>query len=106
MTTWLVILAVGAGSYGLRALPVLLDAAWLRSPRFERTIGYAGTAALAALITSGFRNSATSPATTIAVVVAAAISAFVAVRSRSMYAILGAGAGAYAVAMGAIWMVT
>jgi branched-subunit amino acid transport protein len=106
MTTWLVILAIGAGSYVFRALPVLVDAAWLRSPRFERTIGYAGTAALAALVATGFRGSATSPTTTVAVVAAATVAGLIAMRGRSMYAILGTGAGAYAAVMIATSVVT
>jgi branched-subunit amino acid transport protein len=104
MTTWLVILAVGAGSYVFRALPVMVDARWLRSPRFERTIGYAGTAALAALIAGGFRGSATSPATTAAVAAAAAAAVFVSVRTRSMYRIMLTGAAAYAAVLAAAWV--
>jgi branched-subunit amino acid transport protein len=105
MTTWLVIIAVGAGSYVFRALPVLVDARWLRSARFEQTVGYAGTAALAALIATGFRGSATSLTTGIAVAAAAAVAVGVAVRSRSMYGIMLAGASAYAAIMGTAWLV-
>ena len=105
MTTWLVILAVGAGSYVFRAVPVMVDARWLRSPRFERTIGYAGTAALAALIAGGFRSNATTPTTTVAVCAAAAAAVFVSVRSRSMYRIMLAGGIAYAAVVGAAWLI-
>jgi branched-subunit amino acid transport protein len=104
MTTWLVILAVGAGSYAFRALPVLLDGRWSRSARFEQTIGYAGTAALAALVATGFRGSATSATTTVAVAAAAAVAVVVSVRSRSMYAILLAGASVYAAVMAGAWL--
>jgi branched-subunit amino acid transport protein len=99
VTTWMVIMAVGLGSYALRALPVVLEAGWLRSPRVERTMGYAGTAALAALIVVGLRRSASTPVDTAAVIVAAATAVIVAVRRGSMPKILLAGGCAYAAAL-------
>jgi branched-subunit amino acid transport protein len=98
----MVIVAVGLGSYALRALPVVLDAGWLRSPRVERTIAHAGTAALAALIMVGLRRSAATPVHSVAVAVAAAVAVVVAVRRGSMPQILLAGGCAYAAALGSV----
>jgi branched-subunit amino acid transport protein len=104
MTTWLVIAAVGAGSYVTRALPVLLGARWTNTPRVERTIACAGTAALAALIASGFRRAATTPADSAAVVLAAAVALYIALRGGSMARILLLGGLAYGVALVSAWL--
>jgi branched-subunit amino acid transport protein len=98
----MVIVAVGVGSYVLRALPVLLDGRWLSSPGFERTLGHAGTAALAALIAVGLRRSSATPVDSVAVVVAAAVAVMVAVRGGTMLQILLAGGSAYAAALGGV----
>jgi branched-subunit amino acid transport protein len=102
VTTWLVMTAVGVGSYVLRAAPVVLDARWLRSRRVEQAIAHAGTAALAALIAVGLRRSATSPTDTMTVGVAAATAALVAVRGAKLHKVLLAGAVAHAAVLGAL----
>jgi branched-subunit amino acid transport protein len=99
VTTWLVITAVGVGSYVLRALPVVLDARWLRAPRVEQAIAQAGTAALAALIAVGLRHSASSLTDTATVGVAATTALVVAVRGAPLHRVLIAGGAAYASAM-------
>jgi branched-subunit amino acid transport protein len=104
VTTWLVMMAVGAGSYAMRALPVLLNARWTSSPRAERTIAHAGTAALAALIAVGFRRAATTPTDTAAVVLAAVVALYIAVRGGSMARILLMGALAYGTALASAWL--
>ena len=50
MTTWLVVLAVGAAKLRVPRRPDVLGGRWLRSPAVERTVSTAGTAALAALV--------------------------------------------------------
>jgi len=99
MTTWIVIIAVGLGSYALRSLPVLLDLRVFRSPAFERTIGHAATAAMAAIVMGGLRRSATSPALTVASLVAASVVLFFAYRRHSMARALLAGGLAYALVL-------
>jgi branched-subunit amino acid transport protein len=104
MTTWLVIVAVGAGSYVMRALPVMLSARWTGTPRVERTIAHAGTAALAALIAGGFQRAATTPTDIAAVVLAAAVALYIAVRGGSMARILLTGGLAYGIALASAWL--
>jgi branched-subunit amino acid transport protein len=104
VTTWLVMAAVGLGSYVLRALPVVLDARWLRSPRVEQAIAHAGTAALAALIAVGLRHSATSITDTVTVGAAAATALLVAVRGGPLHKVLLAGAVASASVMSVAWL--
>ena len=96
MTTWIVIIAVGAGSYVLRALPVLLDVRVLRSPVVDRGIRRAATAALAALIATGLRHGATDGLHTAAVIAAAAAAIAVAWRGGSSVRVLAGAAAAYA----------
>jgi branched-subunit amino acid transport protein len=100
MTTWLVIVTVGVGSYLLRSLPVLLDWRWMSSPRVERTIGHAGVAAVAALIVTGLHRGATSPAATAAVVAAATTALVISRRGGSMLRVLVVGFAAYAAVIG------
>jgi branched-subunit amino acid transport protein len=99
VTTWLVITAVGVGSYVLRALPVVLDARWLRAPRVEQAIAQAGTAALAALIAVGLGHSASSLTDAATAGVAAATALLVAVRGAPLHRVLVAGGLGYASAM-------
>jgi len=99
VTTWAVIVAVGLGSYALRALPLLLDGRWSGSARFERAIAHAGTAGLAALVAGGLRHSATSPAEALALAVAVAVGVVVAVRGGVMVRVLLAGGVAYGVVL-------
>ena len=52
MTTWLAILAVGAGSYVLRVLPLLRSRPLATSPRLQRTLRHGGLGGIAALVVS------------------------------------------------------
>jgi branched-subunit amino acid transport protein len=101
MTTWAVILAVGAGSYLLRALPLHLDGRGFDSARFERVIGQAGTAALTALVVGGLHRTTTSPTQTAATVAAAAAALALAVRGWSMLRVLAVGTATYATTLAA-----
>jgi branched-subunit amino acid transport protein len=106
MTTWLVILAVGAGSYALRVLPLLLDGRWPTAPAFERAMAHAGTAGLAALAAVAFDHEATTPRALAGLAVAAVAALVIAVRGGSMLRVMVAGAGAYAVVMGVTALVS
>ena len=97
--TWVVIVAVGVGSYPLRVLPLFVGGKFLASPRAERIIANAGAAALAALIVTGFDRSAASATDTVPTWLCAAVALGVAVRGGSMQRVLAAGAISYA----AVW---
>jgi branched-subunit amino acid transport protein len=97
--TWVVIIAVGVGSYVLRVLPLFVGGRFLSSPRAERIIAQAGTAALAALIASGLDRSAATSTDVVPTWVCAAAALVVAIRGGSMLRVLAAAAITYA----AVW---
>jgi len=97
--TWVVIIAVGVGSYLLRVLPLFVGGKVLASPRAEQIIASAGAAALAALIVTGFDRSAASATAAVPTWLCAATALVVAVRGGSMQRVLAVGAIAYA----AVW---
>ena len=100
--TWVVIIAVGVGSYLLRVLPLFVGARHLASERAERVIAHAGTAALAALIVTGLDRSAGTATAVVPTWLSASAAMAVAVRGGSMQRVLATGAIAYAAA----WAVT
>ena len=90
MTAWLVIVAVGLGSYALRVGPLLLRDRFEPSPATDDLIRHAGTAALSALaVTSVLRVSAggLSASTMASLLVGAAL----ALRGASMRRVVVAG---------------
>jgi branched-subunit amino acid transport protein len=97
--TWVVIVAVGIGSYLLRVLPLFVGGRLLASPRAERIIANAGAAALAALIVTGLDRSAGTATETVPTWLCAAAALVVAVRGGSMQRVLAAGALTYT----AVW---
>ena len=103
--TWIVMLAVGVSSYVLRALPVFAGERVLTSPRVERVIGYAGTAALAARVTTGLRAVPDRPGQAIVTIAVGAAALTVAVRRGSMLRVLFAGSCVYALGATALWLV-
>jgi branched-subunit amino acid transport protein len=103
--TWIVMLAVGVGSYLLRILPLFVGGRYLSSPRAERVIANAGVAALAALIVSGLHRSAGTTTDMVSTWLAGAAALTAAVRGWSMQRVLAAGAITYAAAMAATWLV-
>jgi branched-subunit amino acid transport protein len=100
--TWIVIVAVGLGSYVLRVLPLFVGGRYLASERAERIISHAGTAALAALIVTGLDRSAGAATAVVPTWMSAAAAMAVAVKGGSMQRVLAAGAVAYAAAWGAM----
>ena len=103
--TWIVMLSVGLGSYMLRALPLFVGERWLASPKVERLISHAGSAALAALIATGLRRAAVTTDETVAVVLAAGTALAMTIRGGSMQRVLVAGALVYATARIAMLLV-
>jgi branched-subunit amino acid transport protein len=95
--TWIVIAAVGVGSYVLRVVPLFVGGKYLASARAERIIAHAGTAALAALIATGLDRSAGTTTDVLPTWVSAGAALIVAVRGWSMQRVLAMGAAAYAV---------
>jgi branched-subunit amino acid transport protein len=93
--TWVVILAVGLGSFVFRLGPLLLFERISLSERGDRVVRDAGTAAIAALIVASTKQSATGTAT-IPAVVAVAVAIVVAARGGSMLRLLVVGGGIYA----------
>lgn len=59
MTAWIAIVAVGIGSYAYRVAPLLLAGNRERAARIDRTLRYAGPAALTTLAVTSIRNQVT-----------------------------------------------
>jgi branched-subunit amino acid transport protein len=92
---WVVVLAVGAGSFLFRVGPLL---ALRRTPlgeRADRVVRHGGTAAITALIAVSTRRAATGSAT-VPTLLAAAVGIALAARGASMPRLLACGGGAYA----------
>ena len=89
--TWLVILAVGLGSFAFRLGPLLLFQRVSLSERGDRVIRDAGTAAITALIVISSKQSATGSAT-VPTVLAVAAAVVLAARGASMLRLLACGA--------------
>jgi branched-subunit amino acid transport protein len=96
--TWVVVVAVGVGSFVLRAGPQLLLERVSLAPRTERVLRHAGIAAIVALIVGSARQSALRGGAA-PVVAALVVGMVVAVRRPSMLGVLMVGGGAYACAI-------
>ena len=104
MTTWIAIVAVGVGSFVLRAAPLLMLQRVTLSDQVDRIIRHAGVAAIAGLIATTVRHAAHG-STTVPTLLAVAFGTWLAVRGGSMMRIIGTGGAIYAgalVAFGAI----
>lgn len=106
MSTWIVMIAVGVGSYALRLVPVVVGGRWIASARVERAIAHAGTAALAALVAAGLRRDAGGPADALALALMVVVALVLAVRGASLPRVLLAGALVHAVVAGCAWLAT
>ena len=93
--TWVVILAVGAGSFVFRLGPLLALQRISLTDRGDRVIRHAGTAAITALIAVSTRQSATGGALT-PTMLAMAAAIGLAARGASMLRLLVCGGGIYA----------
>ena len=95
--TWIVILAVGAGSFVFRLGPLLVLERITLSDRSDRAIRHAGTAATTALIVATTKHNATGGAV-IPTVLAVAVAVVLAARGASMVRLLIFGGATYACA--------
>lgn len=93
--TWIVLLAVGLGSYAFRLAPLLLFHRVTLSERGDRMIRDAGTAAITALIALSAKQSAASGSVA-PVLCALAVGVVLAARGASMLLVLAAGGATYA----------
>ena len=95
--TWVVILAVGLGSFAFRLGPLLLFQRVSLSERGDRLVRQAGTSAIVALIVVSARNEAVGDAV-VPTLLAVAVGTVLATRGASMVLILAGGGAAYAAA--------
>jgi branched-subunit amino acid transport protein len=96
--TWIVVVAVGVGSYLFRLGPLLVLQRVSLSDRADQLIRYAGTAAITALIVVSTKQSATGSAV-VPTVLAVGIAALLAARRASMLRLLTIGGAIYAVSL-------
>jgi branched-subunit amino acid transport protein len=92
---WLVILAVGAGSFVFRVAPFLLLGRAPLGPRAESAIRHAGLAAITALIMVGTRQAAAGGAI-LPTLAAVTVGVVAAARRASILRLLLYGGGTYA----------
>jgi branched-subunit amino acid transport protein len=97
MMTWLVIVAVGLGSFVFRVGPQLLVERVTLSERSDRLVRDGGAAAITALIVVSTRQSASGNAT-VPTVLAVAVGVVLAARGASMLRLLVCGGSVYACA--------
>jgi branched-subunit amino acid transport protein len=93
--TWVVVVAVGLGSFAFRLGPLLLFQRITLSERGERLVRHAGASAIVALIVVSTKNGASGTAT-VPTVVAVAVAAVLAARGATMLRLLVCGGGIYA----------
>ena len=102
--TWIVMVAVGVGSYLFRVGPLLVLQRVSLSDRADQLIRHAGTAAITGLIVLSTKQSATGSAA-VPTVLAVTVAAVLAARRASMLRLLTIGGAIYAgslIAMAAI----
>ena len=93
--TWVVILAVGAGSFVFRLTPLLVFERVSLGPRGDLIIRNAGTAAITALVVASTKHNA-SGAAAVPTLLAIAAATVLAARGASMIRLLIFGGGIYA----------
>ena len=100
MTTLLVVLAVGAGSYLMRSGPILWHRRAQPPPWVDRAALLAATAALSAVVTSAVlhHERAGHPEARAAAIVAVAVALVLAARRVSMLRVIVAGLAIYELA--------
>jgi branched-subunit amino acid transport protein len=94
--TWVVIVAVGLGSYAFRVAPQLLFERTSLSPRGDQLVRHAGTAALSALIVLSTKQSASGNAL-VPALLAVSVAGVLAARGSSILRVLMCGGAVYAV---------
>jgi branched-subunit amino acid transport protein len=104
MNMWIVMAAVGAGSFVFRLGPQLLFERVSLSARADRVIRQAGIAAITALIVVSTKQTATGHAT-VPALLAVAIATVLGARGGSILRLLAAGGAVYVVATLAVDLV-
>ena len=103
--TWLVVLAIGAGSYLFRVGPLLLLRRGGLSDHSDRLIRHAGTAAITALIVVSATGAAAA-GMAVPTIVAMAVGTVLAARGASMVQLLVVGGSLYAAAAVTVGLLT
>lgn len=103
--TWIVVLAVGAGSFLLRVMPLLLLERRPLGPVGERTVRHAGIAAITGLIAVSTTHSA-ERGNALPALLALAAAMSITVRGHSMVRTVLTGSAVYATALVAIDLIT
>jgi branched-subunit amino acid transport protein len=93
--TWIVMIAVGVGSYLFRLGPLLVLRRVALGDRADQLIRHAGTAAITALIVLSTKQSATGSAA-VPALLAVSVAAVLAARRASMLRLLAIGGAIYA----------
>lgn len=97
MNAWVVVLAVGAVSLAIRALPLMASEAINLGPRTETALRHAGIGAMTALLVSALvAHGVTSTHPDVAILVAVGIGAALAWRRSSMMRVVVVGTACYA----------
>jgi branched-subunit amino acid transport protein len=99
MTTWIVVLAVGLGSFLFRAVPLSLAGRLDESERFDRLIRRAGVATLTALLVTSADHGAQA-GNDVALAAALAVGFVLGLRGGSMLRVVLAGSATYAIGVG------
>ena len=94
---WLVMVAVGVTSYAMRAVPLFVAGRIQPSPRTERALARAGTAALTSLLVSGVMH-AGAGGDLVATLLAVAAGGVAAARRMTMLPVVLIGCGTYVAA--------
>lgn len=95
MTTWIAILAVAAGSYVFRFLPLLVLGGRDLPPFVDGIARHGGTAAIAALIATQVASGSTGTADALAAVLALVASGAVALAGRGLVTATVAGVATF-----------
>jgi len=101
VTTWVVIVAVGAGSFAFRWLPLRLHDGLAGSACLNRLIRHAGAGATSALAVSSLRDGATSGAMP-ALAIAAIVGLIVALRGGTILRVVVTGSVVYGTLAGVL----
>lgn len=103
----MILVVAGAGSYLFRFAPLALLDRFTLPPTVERTLAYAGTAAMTALVVSAMvgHQRANGSAATVAGVVALGVTGWLTIRRRPFAFVVAVGIALYAVTSAALTVI-
>jgi branched-subunit amino acid transport protein len=93
MSSWLVFVTVGLGSFLMRVVPLVARSGTAMSPRLERSVHHGGTAAVTALVVTTTAGAGQGPTPLVAVVAAVVAGLVLAMKGRSMLFVVVFGTG-------------